>query len=326
MNQPTQPVRPDAGAADLGIPLEVTPARTRAGPSRGPDIDFGEVELIPPILDQGSVDKLVGRYDIPLQFEARASRPGEYACRPPFEVVAIYRDQLIAGLRLPIPQFLYQILTFWGIRITQLVPNAIRSILGFFIMCRVLEIPYSLDLFRSFFQMKLSGPVHGWFYFARRSGGELPTRELFTHTPSSIKGWKAQFFYVKNTGFPPLTWREETQVSDPIPSPLPAAELDLLVSSDARLSVKEFSNAQLRSAGLIRAEVNDPAPDLRPLTPEELTACNPFDLLFLAFLSFPLSHELTPFFALSEEVLPASEHRRDRQLARGYLGTLLSSW
>ena len=164
------------GAAAPEIPLEAVPARARAGPSRGPDIDFGEVEIIPPLLDQGDVDELVGRYDIPPQFEARAAWPGEYACRPPPEFVAIYRDQLVAGLRLPIPQFLYQILTFWGIRITQLVPNAIRSILGFFIMCPVLEIPYSLDLFRSFFQMKMSGPVHGWFYFARKSGGELPTR------------------------------------------------------------------------------------------------------------------------------------------------------
>nr|XP_027094309.1 probable carbohydrate esterase At4g34215 isoform X1 [Coffea arabica] len=39
--------------------------------------------------------------------------------------------------------------------------------------------------------------------------------------------------------------------------------------------------------------------------------------------NFVLDTFLRPF---SEEVLPASEHRRDRQLARGYLGTLLSSW
>ncbi|XP_071927509.1 uncharacterized protein [Coffea arabica] len=127
--------------------------------------------------------------------------------------------------------------------------------------------------------MKVSGPVHGWFYFARRSGGELPTRELFTHMPSSIKGWKAYFFFVKNTGFPPLTWRENTQVTDPIPSPLPEAELDRLVSSEAQLKVKEFNNAQLWSAGLIRAKVNDPAPDLRPITPEELTALKRFSQL-----------------------------------------------
>ena len=80
MNRPSPSAQPEAGAADPEIPLGVAPARARAGPARGPDIDFGEVEIIPPLLDQGDVDELVGRYDILPQFEARAARPGEYAC------------------------------------------------------------------------------------------------------------------------------------------------------------------------------------------------------------------------------------------------------
>ena len=57
------------------------------------------------------------KYDIPAQFEAKAARLEKVSSRPPPGFVAIYRDQLIAGLRLPIPNFLFEILTFWGIRI-----------------------------------------------------------------------------------------------------------------------------------------------------------------------------------------------------------------
>ena len=110
--------QPVAGIADEAIPLEAPSLRAREGPSRGPDIDFGEVDFIPLILDQGAVDELVEKYGIPHQFKARAAQPGEVACRPPHGFVAIYKDQLIAGLHLPIPQFLFQILIFWGIRVT----------------------------------------------------------------------------------------------------------------------------------------------------------------------------------------------------------------
>ena len=146
--------------------------------------------------------------------------------------------------------------------------------------------------------------------------GELSTHELFSHASSFIKGWKAQFFYVKNTGFPPLTWREETQVSDPIPSLLPAAELDRLISSGARLKVKEFNNAQLWSAGLIRSGVNDSAPDLRPLIPEELAACkflisSPLPPLF--FMSLASLSERPSSLSCSEEIFPTVEHKRNWQ-------------
>nr|XP_027071576.1 uncharacterized protein LOC113696346 [Coffea arabica] len=274
MNPDEQPAQPLVGAAD-----QAAPDQTVAGTSGGPSGDFGEVDTIPPALEQKDVDELAEKYEIPAQFEPRAARPGEVASRPPPGFVAIYRDQLMAGLRLPIPNFLFFILTFWGIRITQVIPNAVRSIIGFFILCRALEIPFSLDLFRAFFQMKVSGKVPGWFYFARRSGAKTPTRELFTGAPSSIKDWKPQFFFVKNLGFPPLTWRAETQVSDPLPSLLPVSEFSRLLSSDAKLDVKELSNNQLWAAGLIRASSSDPSTEDRPLSLDELDTLKRFSSL-----------------------------------------------
>ncbi|XP_027174743.1 uncharacterized protein LOC113774400 [Coffea eugenioides] len=274
MSPVEQPAQPLVGAAEQAAPIQ-----TAAGTSGGPSCDFGEVDTIPPALEQKDVDVLVEKYEIPAHFEPRAAHPGEVASRPPPGFVAIYRDQLMAGLRLPIPDFLFFILTFWGIRITQVIPNGVRSIIGFFILCRALEIPFSHDLFQAFFQMKVSGKVPGWFYFARRSGAKTPTRELFTGAPSSIKDWKRYFFFVKNLGFPPLTWRAESQVSDPLPSPLPVNELNRLLSSEEKLEVKEFSNAQLWAAGLIRANPSDPSPENKSLSPDELTALKRFSSL-----------------------------------------------
>ncbi|XP_027181910.1 uncharacterized protein LOC113780294 [Coffea eugenioides] len=290
MSPAERPAQPIVGAAEQAAPDQM--AAGTSGALRG---DFGEVDTIPPALAQKDVDELAEKYEIPAQFEPRAARPGEVASRPPPGFVAIYRDQLMAGLRLPIPNFLFFILTFWGIRITQVIPNAVRSIIGFFILCRALEIPFSLDLFRAFFQMKVSGKVPGWFYFARRSGTKTPTREVFTGAPSSIKDWKPQFFFVKNLGFPPLTWRAETQVSDPIPSPLPVSELSRLLSSDTKLDVKEFSNGQLWAAGLIRASSSDPSLEDRPLSTDELDVLKRFSsLLSIGGSSNPGAATQTP--------------------------------
>ena len=93
-------------------------AKAVAGTSRGAGYDFGEVDLIPLVLDQGEVNELVGKYAILAQFEVRAAQFREVACRPPPGYVAVYKDQFMAGLRRPIPSFLFQILTFSGILIT----------------------------------------------------------------------------------------------------------------------------------------------------------------------------------------------------------------
>ena len=113
MGSSEQPTEPHVGAAEQAAPDQT------AGASGGPGGDFGEVDTIPLALEQKDVDELVEKYEIPAQFEPRAARPGEVTSRPPPGFVAIYRDQLMAGLRLPIPHFLFEILTFWGIRIAQ---------------------------------------------------------------------------------------------------------------------------------------------------------------------------------------------------------------
>ena len=106
MAQPDQPAQPAAGTADEAIPLKAALLRARERPPRGPN--FGEVDLIPPILDQGDVDKLVEKYGIPYQFETRAAQPGEIACRPSPEFVAIYKDQLIQVSAFLFPSFSFK--------------------------------------------------------------------------------------------------------------------------------------------------------------------------------------------------------------------------
>lgn len=80
-----------------------------------------------------------------------------------------------------------QVLEYYGIYLTQLTPNAIGRITGFEILCRAEGRDLTIEVFRYFFQMKVSGD---WFSFSTKAG--VP--ELMYGFLDLIKGWKGRFF------------------------------------------------------------------------------------------------------------------------------------
>ncbi|KAL3497444.1 hypothetical protein ACH5RR_040176 [Cinchona calisaya] len=93
--------------------------------------------------------------------------------------LTVYQEELEAGLRLSIAPLLVNLSNHWDISISQLTPNALRVIAGFTFLCRLHDIPLSLDTFRM--MLKLS-PTKGFFYISpelRANSSLWVTHHLF---------------------------------------------------------------------------------------------------------------------------------------------------
>ncbi|KAL2533554.1 Uncharacterized protein Adt_06905 [Abeliophyllum distichum] len=120
------------------------------------------------------------------------SRPGE---------VAIYQDSLKAGLGFPLHPFLVEFFCTFNLSPGQLVPNALRMLNYYLLVCVRRSVEPSVDVFRLLFEMKLLD----------RYDCPLKLHDHFKilNYPSSNSGWKNRYFFMKPVvgTFPfPLDW------------------------------------------------------------------------------------------------------------------------
>ena len=102
---------------------------------------------------------------------------------PPPGQVAFYVEDLRADLRFPILEFIWNILDYYGLCPAQLVPNLVRLIISFALLCQLLPIFPRISLFRTFFVLRSHPKAQGWWFFNLQK--EL---SFITDLPSSIHG------------------------------------------------------------------------------------------------------------------------------------------
>jgi hypothetical protein len=105
--------------------------------------------------------------------------------------MTFFRDALKAGLRWPLHPFFVHFLNFCSMCPGQLVPNSWRLLVYFFILCRCLEVEPRLDLLRAVFDLKYAPGYNCFVYLSTKGGFRTPD------TPSSLRGWKGRFFFVR---------------------------------------------------------------------------------------------------------------------------------
>lgn len=162
-----------------------------------------------------SVDVATAVKDYHIESTSVVSVPkdDERARYPPNGIVALYVDYLRAGLRVPVCELVLRVLEYYKIHITQLTPNAVGRIIGFEVLCRAEGKDPTIETFRYFFQIQISGD---WYSFSTRA--EAP--ELMYGFPDSIKGWKGRFIFIQSAaaGFKTeLMWKKPGKVKDPPP-------------------------------------------------------------------------------------------------------------
>jgi hypothetical protein len=124
---------------------------------------------------------------------------------------------------------------------------------GFFLQCNKVGVVPTVSLFRYCYFVKRSPAHKDWHYFAARTG-----RRVVDDMPSSVHGWKSEFFYVenvKNRKWPfSVKWREYDSGRNKAPK-LSGSEKELAEKLWVkRLNVRVISDRQLRDAGLLGAE------------------------------------------------------------------------
>lgn len=92
----------------------------------------------------------------------RGLRIQDTVCNSPLDFFSVYLDHVQSVLHFPLLPLIIEVLGHYGIALTQLVPNAIRVIVGFERLCRSRGLVSSLALFRAFFYLKSSGN-EGWY-------------------------------------------------------------------------------------------------------------------------------------------------------------------
>ena len=223
-------------------------------PSTPPNVatlNYGQMPAFISAMAQDSIAEVIRKYPWRRDYSVYLPRPHQSAALPPKGMVAIYIEQLEAGLRVPTTRFLRDCLRYWGVRITQLTPNAIRILVGFQLLCQHQEIEPNVNLFRRCYSLKNSGSEKGWFYF----GNKVP--KLVYDAPSSIKEWKNNFFFVPAEDFPRgFWWRPPTSVKETSPGKLEERNFQKLTGSGLKINCWDFPERVLVKGELSRALIS----------------------------------------------------------------------
>nr|GEV44047.1 hypothetical protein [Tanacetum cinerariifolium] len=108
-----------------------------------------------------------------------------------------------ANFCLPLSQFLFDILGYYQIHLSQLSVIGAAKVSHFEINCRVLYIIPTLSLFRVFYMPSFN---LGWMSFSKRLGRNTP--QCYTKPLDSLKNWNNRFFWVDERVFPTVVdWR-----------------------------------------------------------------------------------------------------------------------
>ncbi|XP_027082016.2 uncharacterized protein [Coffea arabica] len=229
------------------------------------NIDFGKMPKFRSRIGRDRAVKVMNKYPFRSGYEIIPAGADDSAEKPPLGTVAIYVQQLEAGLRMPTSRFFRDLLRHFGVRITQLTPNAIRIIIGFEMLCRHQEVAPSVDLFCRCYTLKVHGTDKGWFFVSNRNNA-IP--KLVVGSPSSIKNWKRDFFFVSEVDFPRgFWWRPIKAKADPSAGDAKEEDFQKLMGSGFRIYSLDYPEAVLVDGGVSRALLS---PDKTPFTSTKL--------------------------------------------------------
>nr|GEU69764.1 transposase (putative), gypsy type [Tanacetum cinerariifolium] len=117
-----------------------------------------------------------------------------------------------ANFRLPLSQFLFDVLGYYQIHISQLSVIGAAKVSHFEINCRVQNIVPTLILFRVFYILSFNS---GWMSFSKRPGKNTP--QCYTKPLDSLKNWNNRFFWVDECVFPPAVEWQTNASKDGMP-------------------------------------------------------------------------------------------------------------
>lgn len=164
------------------IPLEATPEAQVNMVFEYPDE--------PCRLKEHSVIAAAREYGVMPNCDVRFPDPEDRIIRARRGEFVIFRETLKAGFRWPLHPFFIALLVEHSMCPGQLVPNAWRMLVYFFIACRYLGIEPNVSLSKLVFELKKHPRYTCFGYLSTIGGFKVP------RMASSLKGWRVGWFYV----------------------------------------------------------------------------------------------------------------------------------
>ncbi|KAL2491205.1 Uncharacterized protein Adt_26833 [Abeliophyllum distichum] len=216
----------------------------------------------PSTYTESTLKRTINHFFLSKSHDYRAPESTEYLPTGRPGEVAIYQDSLKAGLRFPLHPFLVEFFCTFNLSPGQLVPNALRMINYYLLVCIRKGLEPSVDVFRLLFEMKALDRYDCFVVFSHRDRG-IPAHDHFKipNCPTSNSGWKNRYFFVKPVDgeFPfPLDWGVppfEDFNSTPI---LTESEIDSLVILRAIAPLGRSMNDMLTDDALVFAGIGRP--------------------------------------------------------------------
>nr|GFC35864.1 hypothetical protein [Tanacetum cinerariifolium] len=217
----------------------------------------------------------MSEYGISEALHPELHRPGDRIVDFPEGKVGVYtRFFEFANIRLPVSQFLFDVLGYYQIHLFQLSVIGTAKVSHFEINCRVLNIIPTLSLFRVFYTPSFNS---GWMSFSKRSGKNTP--QCYTKPLDSLKNWNNRFFWVDERVFPTtVDWRTNAS-KDGMPANGTYSVEDVRALDTHRTPIQKQPDMLLCMVGISRRyylgdEVKTAAPEMPP--PEDVPITTAF--------------------------------------------------
>ncbi|KAD0377765.1 hypothetical protein E3N88_44356 [Mikania micrantha] len=205
------------------------------------------------------LETFVARYGIPRGLNPTAPPASASVRDAPAGMVALYTAFFsYSNFRVPVSRFLCEVLRYYTVHLTQIVPLGLIKVYQFEISCRALSFEPEVNLFRCFYKLSRIGE---WVTFEKRKS---PMPSHISRTLSSLKHWKDHFFFVSSRIIPfQMHWLDsEKKLVDPFPrkGEYDESAYELLWSEPT--SPRPFSEHFLVAVGISRIWAQ---PRLRPV-------------------------------------------------------------
>nr|GEU77894.1 putative transposase (putative), gypsy type [Tanacetum cinerariifolium] len=166
--------------------------------------DTVQLETVVSTISQEYLLEFMSEYGISEALHPKLPGPEERIVDFPEGKVGVYTKFFeFANFRLPLSQFLFDIMGYYQIHLSQLSIIGAAKVSHFEINCRVHNIVRTLSLFRVFYIPSFNS---GWMSFSKRPRKNNP--QCYTKPLDSLKNWNNRFFWVDERVFPTIVdWR-----------------------------------------------------------------------------------------------------------------------
>ena len=181
-------------------------------------------------LNPQKLEEIVVAYHVPRSLNPRLPDFNQCVFDYPEGCTAVYHQHLKGGLRLPVKPFIFEVVNYYRVHILQMAPNAMRKIIAFIFISKVLDVEPSVKMLRHFYTGQLQ---NGWISLSKRPQLD----ELCLGLSDSLKKGKPEYFFVKSEAYPTAMVTNDLFDWKSDPSP------DLLKDEEQALAAKYFQMA-----------------------------------------------------------------------------------